>query len=83
MSRSYSNIAIDFADQLANLKRRGLVVSDDAGALMQLHSISYFRLDCYMRFFETAPKVVKAGTRLEDGFDSAHQNCAGVVHVRQ
>lgn len=66
MSRSYSNIAIDFADQLANLKRRGLVVSDDAGALMQLHSISYFRLDCYMRFFETAPKVVKAGTRLED-----------------
>lgn len=66
MGTNYINNAIDFADQLANLKKQGLVVSNDADALRHLHSISYFRLECYLRYFEVAPKVLKDGTRLED-----------------
>lgn len=36
MGTYYINSAIDFADQLANLKKQGLVVSNDADALRHL-----------------------------------------------
>lgn len=54
--------------QLAMLKQRGLIVTDEEKAMKQLASISYFRLASYWKFFETDETTHQfaCGTRLED-----------------
>ncbi|MBO5633090.1 MAG: hypothetical protein J5965_28865 [Aeriscardovia sp.] len=43
----YNKQSTDITTQLAMLKQRGLIVSDEDTALKQLASISYFRLASY------------------------------------
>ena len=64
----YNKQPTDIATQLAMLKQRGLIVSDEDAALKQLASISYFRLASYWKIFETdeATHRFASGTRLED-----------------
>lgn len=49
---NYTKQAISFEDQLSMLRERGLIIEDDAKALQQLHSISYFRLASYLKPME-------------------------------
>ena len=49
----YNKQPTDITTQLAMLKQRGLIVSDEDTALKQLASISYFRLASYWKIFET------------------------------
>ena len=49
----YNKQPTDITTQLAMLKQRGLIVSDENTALKQLASISYFRLASYWKIFET------------------------------
>jgi hypothetical protein len=49
---TYTNRPICKACQLAELKKRGLVVNDDNKALEYLGSINYFRFACYLQPFE-------------------------------
>lgn len=64
----YNKQPTDITTQLAMLKQRGLIVSDEDAALKQLASISYFRLASYWKIFETdeATHRFASGTRLED-----------------
>ncbi len=47
MPEQYQKPALSFVDQLEQLKSRGLVVDDESHALLQLSSISYYRLSAY------------------------------------
>lgn len=64
----YNKQPTDITTQLAMLKQRGLVVSDESRALKQLTSISYFRLASYWKIFETdeATHLLASGTSLDD-----------------
>ena len=64
----YNKQPTDITTQLAMLKQRGLIVSDEDTALKQLASISYFRLASYWKIFETDETTHRfaSGTRLED-----------------
>ena len=64
----YNKQPTDITTQLAMLRQRGLIVSDEDTALKQLASISYFRLASYWKIFETdeATHRFASGTRLED-----------------
>lgn len=64
----YNKQPTDITTQLAMLKQRGLIVSDEDTALKQLASISYFRLASYWKIFETdeATHQFANGTCLED-----------------
>ena len=64
----YNKRPTDITTQLAMLKQRGLIVSDEDAALRQLASISYFRLASYWKIFETdeTTHLFGSGTRLED-----------------
>ena len=64
----YNKQPTDITTQLAMLKQRGLIISDEDTALKQLASISYFRLACYWKVFETdeATHQFASGTHLED-----------------
>ena len=64
----YNKQPTDITTQLAMLKQRGLIVSDEDTALKQLASISYFRLASYWKVFETdeATHQFASDTRLED-----------------
>lgn len=64
----YNKRPTDITTQLAMLKQRGLIVSDEDAALRQLASISYFRLASYWKIFETDETTHQfgSGTRLED-----------------
>ena len=64
----YNKQPTDITTQLAMLKQRGLIVSDEDTALKQLASISYFRLASYWKIFETdeATHQFASDTRLED-----------------
>ena len=64
----YNKQPTDITTQLAMLKQRGLIVSDEDTALKQLASISYFRLARYWKIFETDETTHQfaGGTRLED-----------------
>ena len=52
---TYTNRPICKVCQLAELKKRGLVVNDDDKALEYLSSINYFRFACYLQPFEVNP----------------------------
>lgn len=45
--RNYTKAPLSFADQLALMKARGLIVPDDGKALSYLQEISYYRLSAY------------------------------------
>lgn len=64
----YNKQPTDITTQLAMLKQRGLIVSDENTALKQLASISYFRLASYWRLFEadTTSHLFTNGIHLED-----------------
>ena len=64
----YNKQPTDITTQLAMLRQRGLIVSDEDTALKQLASISYFRLASYWKIFETdeATHQFASGTRLEE-----------------
>ena len=64
----YNKQPTDITTQLAMLRQRGLIVSDEDTALKQLASISYFRLASYWKIFETdeATHQFASDTRLED-----------------
>lgn len=49
---NYSKPAVSFADQVAKLKARGLVVKDDSLAASYLNNISYYRLRAYTYPFQ-------------------------------
>ena len=68
MGMIYNKRPTDITTQLAMLKQRGLIVTDDDNALKQLASISYFRLASYWKLYETdtATHQFINGTRLED-----------------
>ena len=53
---NYNKLPIDYPQQIAILKQRGLVINDETYALRQLGIISYFRLASYWRPME-ADKV--------------------------
>ena len=53
----YDKQPIDLSQQLALLKQRGLLVTDEEKALKQLHSISYFRLASYWRVMEVPDSI--------------------------
>lgn len=48
----YSKQPIDYNQQIAVLKQRGLIIDDENAALGQLHIISYFRLASYWKPME-------------------------------
>ena len=52
-SMQYTKQAIDFSEQLEQLKQRGLIIDDEDTAILYLHSISYFRLTNYLVPMET------------------------------
>ena len=64
----YNKQPTDITTQLAMLKHRGLIVSDEDMAIKQLASISYFRLASYWKLYETDTVTHQFinGTRLED-----------------
>ncbi len=47
MSENYQKPALTFSDQLECLKNRGLTINDHNHALLQLSTISYYRLSAY------------------------------------
>jgi len=75
MLRTYNKPPLSFQDQLDRLKKRGLVVKDEALALAQLSSISYYRLSAYWYPFRqrgTDGKIKDAfidGARFEDAME--------------
>lgn len=64
----YNKQPIDIPEQLTLLKQRGIIVNNEAVALRQLESISYFRLANYWKVFETDDVTHRLvpGTQLED-----------------
>lgn len=47
MTETYQKPALTFNDQLEHLKKRGLIINDHSHALLQLSTISYYRLSAY------------------------------------
>lgn len=47
MAEPYQKPALTFNDQLEHLNRRGLIINDHDNALLQLSTISYYRLSAY------------------------------------
>lgn len=65
----YSHTPIDFSQQLATLQSYGLLVKDESKALEDLHSISYFRLACYLKYFEESEHHFAVNTYFEDAIN--------------
>lgn len=68
MGMIYNKQPTDITTQLAMLKQRGLIITEEDTALKQLASISYFRLANYWKIFETDENTHQfaSSTRLED-----------------
>ena len=66
----FAKPAISIGDQLALLRRRGMVIDDEATARHYLNHISYYRLRAYWLPFEMPSEngdhVFRAGTTFED-----------------
>lgn len=52
---------------MITLQKYGLRVKDKSFALKTLQSISYFRLACYLKYYEVAEHQYKSGSEFEDG----------------
>jgi abortive infection bacteriophage resistance protein len=62
---TYSRPWLSFADQLTQLKSRGIIVTDDGAALKALEQFGYYRLSAYwypfrVREFDTSGKLIRA-----------------------
>ncbi|MCC8038940.1 MAG: Abi family protein [Bacteroidales bacterium] len=68
---AYTKLPLDYPDQIAILKQRGLTVNDEPNALRQLGIISYFRLATYFRPMEAdkALHTFKPGSSFENAVD--------------
>lgn len=66
--RPFIKLALSFAQQVAVLQSRGMVVSDAAAAEFYLRHLNYYRLGAYWLPFEAdhATHVFRPGTRFED-----------------
>ena len=67
----YTKPAFLYADQLQQLKTRGLIVENDAKALHLLEHISYYRLSGYWYPMLALPKtghIFKPGSKFNDVF---------------
>lgn len=64
----YTKLPIDFPQQLATLKERGMIIENENEVLAQLDSISYFRLASYWRSMEqdSNSHLFYPNTRFED-----------------
>ena len=61
----YSKPALNFNDQLAELKGRGMIVGDEAQAIHWLKTISYYRLSAYFHPFKESDDTCGPGTDFE------------------
>lgn len=61
----YSKPALNFSDQLAKLKGRGMIVGDETQTIHWLKTISYYRLSAYCRPFKKPDDTYEPGTRFE------------------
>jgi len=63
----FTKPALDLPDQLAKLKSRGLLVSDEGIALQRLENIGYYRFSGYTYPFLVPPDrlAFKPNTRME------------------
>ena len=67
----YTKSALNYADQLQQLKNRGLFIENDAKALHLLENISYYRLSGYLHPMLASPKSAhnfKPGSTFNNGF---------------
>lgn len=67
----YIKVALTFTQQLAQLKKRGLLIEDDVKASHLLENISYYRLSGYWFPFLQAPKsnhLFKSGSTFDTAF---------------
>lgn len=67
----YTKPALNYADQLQQLKNRGLIVENDIKALHLLENISYYRLSGYWYPMLSAPKTAhnfKPGSTFNNAF---------------
>jgi len=62
----YTKPALNFDDQLAKLKGRGMIVEDDGEAIHWLKTISYYRLSAYVHPFKRTDGTYTAGTKFAD-----------------
>lgn len=63
----YTHQAIELEEQLATLQKYGLSVKDKSFALKTLRSISYFRIACYLKYYEVAEHQYQSGSDFSDG----------------
>lgn len=67
----YAKPALSYADQVLLLKRRGILIGDDAAAVSLLAGVSYYRLSAYWFPFRRRDaagqllSTVHPGTRIE------------------
>lgn len=63
----YINKPIELEEQLTTLQKYGLGVKSKSFALKTLQSISYFRIACYLKYYEVTEHQYKKGTDFADG----------------
>ncbi len=68
VKRPFGKPATTYAEQVAKLEQRGMVVGDHQSAEFYLQHLNYYRLGAYWLPFEAdhATHALKAGTRFED-----------------
>ena len=71
MPEQYKKPALTFEQQLSHLQNRGLVINDQADALLKLSAISYYRLSGYWFPFRLRDKNGQPGNHFiaGTGFD--------------
>ncbi|HEU4668741.1 MAG TPA: Abi family protein, partial [Arthrobacter sp.] len=69
---SYAKPWLSLGDQLAQLKTRGMLVTDDAAALKALETVGYYRLSAYWHPMRKSEQITVGSmivsTRLTDNF---------------
>ena len=68
VKRPFGKPATTYAEQVAKLEQRGMVVGDHQSAEFYLQHLNYYRLGAYWLPFEAdhATHALKPGTRFED-----------------
>lgn len=57
MNKVYNKTPLSFADQIALLKKRGLIINNEPKALSYLQEINYYRLSAYFLPYQSAKDV--------------------------
>ena len=58
MNKVYNKTPLSFADQIALLKKRGLIINNEPKALSYLQEINYYRLSAYFLPYQSAKDVL-------------------------